>query len=311
MPTLIDGRLVARAERAAPDGLRLRFHEEAEVVAWGEGPNVFSRARELGHNTALVGWHHPYCRVIGDDLNVCKWESSTAVTRPERSGVLAYMRAQVGALLRSLPAWQRAGLGATLDERLSPRMDVRARKAALIEMYEFAFAEARALATREDLGLTLIHWAPPHPPGIYERATGRVTPDAASSYLDNLVLVDRTLGDLRRLMEEAQVWDRTTVLVTSDHWLRQRRPEVRALLTPEDLRVLDGPEDHRVPFILKLAGRREGVVYEPAFNAVVTKDLLLGVLRGELKTGPEVVRWLDAHRTLGESPYYKTHREGR
>ena len=44
-----------------------------EPAPWSAQPNVFSRAREIGGATALVGWYHPYCRVIGGDLTKCSF----------------------------------------------------------------------------------------------------------------------------------------------------------------------------------------------------------------------------------------------
>src|SRR5208282_732401 len=36
-------------------------------------PTVFSSARELGFNTALVGWYIPYDRLLSGQLNFCQW----------------------------------------------------------------------------------------------------------------------------------------------------------------------------------------------------------------------------------------------
>jgi len=100
--------------------------------------------------------------------------------------------------------------------------------------------------------------------------------DGDSSYLDNLVLTDHTLGELRRAMETAGTWENTTVLITSDHWWRIR-----------------GKADHRVPFMLKLAGQKKPVVHEPAFNTVLTHDLLLALMEGELSDPDSVTGWLN------------------
>jgi hypothetical protein len=61
--------------------------------------------------------------------------------------------------------------------------------------------------------------------------------------------------------------------------------------------------DHRVPFIVKLAGRREPVTYSESFNTVVTHDLILALLRGEVSGSDSVVTWLNNHRAVADSPY--------
>jgi hypothetical protein len=39
-----------------------------EPLAWSSAPNVFDAARNLGFNTALVGWFHPYGRLLTPQL---------------------------------------------------------------------------------------------------------------------------------------------------------------------------------------------------------------------------------------------------
>jgi arylsulfatase A-like enzyme len=85
-------------------------------------------------------------------------------------------------------------------------------------------------------------------------------------------------------MENAGVWDSTTLLFTSDHPYREAEQ-------------LDGKRDPRIPYILKLAGQKEAVAYTQEFNAVLTADLLLGVLRGEITDGASATGWLDRNRT--------------
>ena len=103
---------------------------------------------------------------------------------------------------------------------------------------------------------------------------------------------DRTIGEIRRGMENAGTWDSTTVLFTSDHPYRESMQ-------------LDGKSDPRIPYILKLASQQEGVEYAAQFNTVLTADLLIAVLRGEIADAAAAVQWLDRNRqcSLGlESP---------
>ncbi|PYU93242.1 MAG: hypothetical protein DMG08_10740 [Acidobacteria bacterium] len=74
MPALTTGRIVTRAVPSRPDELMLTFDGSKEAAGWSAQPNIFSAARAAGFRTAMVGWHHPYCRVIGSGLNYCYWE---------------------------------------------------------------------------------------------------------------------------------------------------------------------------------------------------------------------------------------------
>jgi arylsulfatase A-like enzyme len=105
-----------------------------------------------------------------------------------------------------------------------------------------------------------------------------------AGYIDSLALLDRTVGQMRRVMEDAGTWDSTTVLFTSDHSYR-------------DAAQLDGGGDRRIPYILKLASQKEPVAYTEPFNAVLTADLLLDVLRGEIRDPASATAWLDRNRT--------------
>ena len=83
-------------------------------------------------------------------------------------------------------------------------------------------------------------------------------------------------------MISAGLWDKTTVLVSSDH------PDRTSLF-------VDGREDKRVPFLLKLAGQTSGVTYEPLLQTVVTKPLLEAIMEGKVTTPEDAVSWLTAH----------------
>ena len=138
---------------------------------------------------------------------------------------------------------------------------------------------------------------------INSRVKDALEVDGESSYIDNLRLVDRTMAELRRAMEATGTWDRTTVLVTSDHWWRHELWRQAGELAREEV-PFASKVDHRVPFILKLAGQREAVTYEPAFNTVAIHDLILAILGGEVHDAADAIAWLDQHRSIGESPYH-------
>jgi hypothetical protein len=97
-------------------------------------------------------------------------------------------------------------------------------------------------------------------------------------------------------MERAGVWDETFVLVSSDHWWRTEIWREGRFWTEEDRALTGGLIDRRVPFILKLAERNTHFTYEPSFNTVLSHDLLLALLRGELSSAAEVAAWIDSRR---------------
>jgi arylsulfatase A-like enzyme len=152
------------------------------------------------------------------------------------------------------------------------------------------------------LGLVVVHWPVPHPPGIYNRREDHFELMVESSYLDNLRLVDHTLGELRRDMENSGTWENTILLLTSDHWFRSFWKTI-GFEPDEANKIIPTDADQRVPFLLKLAGQKQAVTYDSAFNNVVAHDLVLALLRGEVSSPDGVVSWIDQRRSSGQTPY--------
>ncbi|MGH7569711.1 MAG: alkaline phosphatase family protein [Gemmatimonadales bacterium] len=267
LPALITGQAIETAAPAGAAELRLRRVGAAvgDVRDWSREPNLFGRARDLGINAGLVGWYHPYCRVVAAALTRCHWEPYFDVIGQDGRATLG---GTMVAQLRSLSPWDR--------------------RRRHVESYRRILAQATAAATDAELGLVFVHWPVPHHPYIYDGARGRLTLHHYShtGYADQLRLVDRTVGELRRALEVADLWERTTIVLTSDHAAR----------------VKDQPDqgirrDERVPFLLKLGGMESspGVVYDRAFSTLALGDWVLAVLRGDVATVPQAVRWLDQH----------------
>jgi arylsulfatase A-like enzyme len=133
----------------------------------------------------------------------------------------------------------------------------------------------------------LIHWPVPHFPGIFNCKTGRLlATEEAGNYVDNLCLADRVLAETREALERAGLWDSTTLLVSADHSLRE----------PEFDAGMKAPLSPLVPFLLKVRGDDSSVPYRQSFSSVVSKDLLLDIMRGRVRSNAEAAAWLDRNR---------------
>jgi hypothetical protein len=297
MPALIMGRAVSKAESLGPSTLMVTLADSGQVVDWRSQPNLFTQARAAGFDAAVVGFYHPYCRVLAQALSVCMSRGGADAFGLLQSRVFTVfdnMLIQSSDILQQVP--EATSLG--LTTRVLHAFDGTGAKhwRLSVDRYLGILEQAEEVVVRRDLRLVLIHFSVPHWPFIYDRSTGLLNVDASrGTYLDNLALADRALGILRKNMEDAGVWEESTVLVTSDHWYRGKasaQPAGNASNTNSDV-------DHRVPLLLKLPGQRRGVTFEAAFNTVITHDLILELLaHGMDVSGPEaVVRWLDDHRT--------------
>ena len=279
LPSLTIGAQVSEALAVRPDELMLTLKESKGEVGWSTQPNLFSAARASGFDTALVGWYHPYCRVIGNSLTSCFWEPVIDAINPLRG------KPTLG---KSMSHWAETALLRVpgIFRVFKSRYDSK-RSEDHIQEHLRILEQAKMASRKREFGLILLHFPIPHHPFIYDRSLTALSSNPDRTYEDNLALTDRTLGEVRREMEVAGLWETTTIIVTSDHWWR----------SPPD-----GKIDKRVPFILKLAGQKQGMTYDAAFNTVLTSGLIQAILMGEVSAPGSVAQWLDQNRTSVETP---------
>jgi arylsulfatase A-like enzyme len=134
---------------------------------------------------------------------------------------------------------------------------------------------------------------------MYDRWRNDFSSDKQRNYFDNFELMDRTVGAIRAALENAQMWDSTTILITGDHGWRPTVWRGKWGLLAEEEAFADRT-DHRVPFILKMAGQTEPLAYDSPFNTVLSHDLVLALLRGEASDPEDVVTWIEQRRSSGE-----------
>jgi len=262
MPSMIVGRQVRMTALTNSSDLALTFADTGETAEWSQLPSVFSSARQLGVNTALVGWYIPYGRVLHRDLNYCSWYPYPAF-EPSRSTTFGK------SMLRQI-------------ECLSGPLHIRQ---GFVDMYHKSMNDSLFLVTNASYGLILLHLYPPHGPGLYLPDEDRftlVSQPVVHAYLNNLVLADRSLGKLRRAMEQSGQWDKTWVILSADHSWRSSQ-------------LYDGRRDYRVPFLVKPAGPNEPMTYAQQFNNTLTRGLILAILQGGVTNQPSVAVWLDAN----------------
>ena len=148
-------------------------------------------------------------------------------------------------------------------------------------------SRAELMAVDEDIDLLFVHYPIPHRPIIYDRRRPRMT-TFRTTKADYLVLVDRTLGDLRAVMEENGVWDDTTVIVTADHGVWDENYGLPpAPLNRNDIGI------RRVPLLMKLPRQRTRVVVSDSLHASVLHDLLLNLLQGQIVEPDDARVWLE------------------
>jgi hypothetical protein len=270
MPALMIGKTVVDSVPLAANEAELSL-DTGEKLRWSEQASVFSQARSEGFSTGLAGWYLPYCRVIGASLDWCSWVPVIDPVNPA-----------LDQLTLSRALWislRTAAFRIPLVFRLLETRYERQRKREHREEFERVSKASRELL-QQDLNLKLLHFPIPHHPWIYDAKAQDFSTGARNGYDDNLVLADRTLGEVRAALERAAKWDSSIVVVTADHWWRLAEP-------------VNGQQDRRVPFMIKLAGQKEGMEYQKPFDTILIRELLLEMLRGKLTSPSDVSAWID------------------
>lgn len=256
IPSLLTGRVVEDADVSGPHELLLTIKGEAEKLPWSKQENVFSRARSIGAETGVVGWYHPYCRILGASLTHCAWWPvyQTSVGRADASSFFGSVSDDFAAILP------------TNGRRLH------------IASYEQIIGDAVNALRVQKRGVLFLHLPVPHSPSIYDRGRGDFSIMEWSNvrgYVDNMALADRALGELRRAMD----WDAATVIASADHPWRQSK-------------AYDGKKDPRVPFLVKLPGQKTRVDFGDPVQTVITQKLVLELLEDHISSLEALKSWL-------------------
>lgn len=260
LPALIAGRTVTAAKPIGPSELLLTLADPPEQAKWSQLPSVFSHARAMNYATALVGWYHPYDRILGRHLDECHWFPLPAFCLARATNFSQSFERQVRTILIGQHMRR---LHQTICQQSS--------------------AAALALATNAAIGLALLHLPPPHPPGVYLASqkdwTTAAMPDR-EGYLNNLVLADEVLNQIQAGLETAGLARRTWLIISADHG------------APASVGIAT---DGRVPFIIQPPDSSQGQIFSGIINTVITRDLILAILRRELNDLPSVAGSLQQH----------------
>jgi hypothetical protein len=266
MPRLILGRTLSN-DFVSNHDLMVTAEDTGKTTTFRALPNVFSTAHELGLNTAAVGWYIPYDRLLSGELNYCMWYPWPPFEPSRSDTFLGSLHNQIACI-----AWSFHARQIYAD---ACREDMKA---------------ALNVATNANYSLALLHMPPPHRPGVYNAAKHKISiwdtifkMSGSQGYFNNLALADDELGRLQRAMQANGLWDKTWVILSADHSWRTST-------------MYDGKRDMRVPFMVKPPGPTASAVYPQSFNTIVTHDLILAMLRGEMTNQQNVVDWLDKHR---------------
>jgi hypothetical protein len=221
--------------------------------------NFFAEAADAGARIAIIGYYHPYCRLFRQQTEYCSHYALNTFTPVASHSLIIEMWSQV--------------LGVTpLFRRIN----------AIITYLAISNEISLAVADPHH-DLVYLHASVPHGPNIWDSKTQSFTlfNTSKEGYFENLILADKLLGQIRGSLEQADLWDRSVVLLTSDHEWRHTY-------------LYDNQRTKKIPFVLKMPDQDTPFDFALDFVPMrITKDLLLRIQLGQITTSVDVASWLE------------------
>jgi hypothetical protein len=223
---------------------------------------LFADAQRLGWSTGVAGWYNPYCRILTGVLNYCFWRMGDG---------------QSDGALPDHSAWQNA-----LAPLVQRSRDLRHEPSLAAEKHREDLAaimpRAEALLRDDSIAFAFIHLPVPHPPGIYHRHPAR--PGEKGSYIDNLALADKTLGELMQTLNATASGSKATVIVCSDHSWRVAMWRNTSIWTQEDEAASHGRFDPRPVLMIHSPGQQTEQQVTAPFDELRLHDIIEQILHG-------------------------------
>jgi hypothetical protein len=293
LPALFLGRQVDDARSSLNGNLEIRDAKLARWTAFDQQETIFAEAKESGWTTGVAGWYNPYCHILQNVLDSCYWSYVSPFSESEEKTALANAVSLPSELL----------LSAQSDDSPS-RSDPSIEECS--EQYGKMMRAANHLIQDESIDFVFLHMPVPHPPGIYSRKTH--TLGVKGTYLDNLVLADRTVKNLLDAIHGTPAAGRTILILSSDHSWRVPLWRGSPSWTAEEERASNGGKFDKRPFLLiRFPRESTGEMRTEAFPELNETEIVRAMLKGRIESPADLDRWL-GRREPGSVQYLATNK---
>lgn len=263
IPGLFLGKPVAKIRSGLNGMPSLQLAGNQQWQPFDAQATLFSEAQRQGWTTGVVGWFNPYCRILAGTLDYCFWRMAD------------------GELDGPLPT------KSSLQNAMSPIQNmigwVEGKPSFLRQVHQADLAAimpaATALIRDQSIRFVFIHLPVPHPPGIYDRQTGTV--GGGGTYIDNLALSDRVMGELMSSINATPMAGKTTVIVCSDHSWRLSIWQAIGLWSKEEEMASGGRFDPRPVLMIRFPGQQAGHEVSERFDEIRIHEIIERMLRGQ------------------------------
>jgi hypothetical protein len=272
IPSLLSGEPV--------EDLRYDFQNHLTIHTTGQrgfhplagSGTVFADAQQAGWRTAAVGWYNPYCSLYASAIDECYWSnwdtlgSPMAIHEQFWSNAIAPIRQ----IVLKIAAPKRA-------TRELCTFAVRHHYQTHIDLEQHTLQLLRT----DQADFVFLHLPIPHSPNIWSRMHDSYTQNCDSSYLDELALADRELGQITEILKSSPRWKDTTLIVEGDHGWRVALWADEPAWTEEDDAASHGLFDPRPVVMIHRPGQAEPLTNTAAWPLLRIHSVLDEVLRGQ------------------------------
>jgi hypothetical protein len=235
-------------------------------------PTLFSDAQQQGWRTAAVGWYNPYCTIYAGTIDECYSMNLDRIDgdMAQRNGFWRNVYSPLAGMVREVKAPDR-------EDRDSCTYDVRHRLDSFINLQDHAMQ----LLKNDQADFVFLHLPVPHSPNIWSRNEDNYTTFCDSSYLDNLALADRTLGQVLAQLQSSPRWKDTTVIVQGDHSWRTYIWSNMPTWTEADDQVSRSGFDSRPALLIHQAGQTKPKTDAAKWSILNVHTVMEQVLHGQ------------------------------
>jgi hypothetical protein len=278
LPALFLGRRIDNIRSSLRRDLYVHDVAASRWEPFHQQSSIFAEAKRSGWTTGIAGWYNPYCHILKNVLDSCYWQDITpfpSMAPGEEPSILKAAAFPINLLLSHL-----RHSGSLSDSEVQ----------AHAQEYRDLIGAADSLIQNESIRFVFLHLPAPHPPGIYDRKTN--TLGVKGTYLDNLVLADRTLGNLLDAIQKTAAASKTTLIISSDHSWRVDMWRNEPGWTKEEERASGGRFDPRPVLMIRFPGSNTGELRTERFPELAIDGIIRAMLHNELHSQSELDGWL-------------------
>lgn len=272
IPSLLGGRVLSSYQFTFNNQFKVRYAGERGAHPFTGAQTIFADARKQGWRTAAIGWYNPYCTLYDGAIDDCYWMNLDKFDAPMAQGASRWKN-----IWLPLKVTGEAVVRPAQASDFLCSFDVRQRRKTYIDLEQ----HTAQLLHDDQADFIFLHLPIPHSPNIWDRKANTYTRQCGSSYIDNLALTDRELGNILSTLQSSPRWKDTTLIVEGDHSWRTYIWEGQSSWTDEDDAVSSSVFDPRPAMIIHQPGQTRPQVNATPWSILHLHDVLEQIIHSQ------------------------------